>query len=104
FTLLLCSTSFVVFEDWLVRFVLTIIYTMKFLQKKNYNYLIAAIITRCSFIFGVCREEQFPYCQVLSHRTISPSLPLLALISAAVLFATKEKKNLALVAWWTWTW
>jgi hypothetical protein len=104
FTILLSSTSFVIFEDWLSRFLLAIVYFVKFIYQKDVNYLIAALIVRCSFLLGSCREEQFPYCQVLNHRNFTPSLALFVLFSIIILYFTKEKKNLALVAWWAWTW
>lgn len=82
-SLALSATSFVTFEDWMVRFMLTTmvllraisVWRQKELSPRELGLSVVLILLiRFSSLFGSCREEQFPFCQTWSHRTFPWSL------------------------------
>lgn len=91
----LAATSFVTFEDWMVRFMLTTLITVKFIAdwRRSGGALgasswisagAAVLAVRLASLSGACREEQFPYCQAYSHKSLpwAPTTPACALILA----------------------
>lgn len=78
-SLSLAATSFVTFEDVVVRFLLTTQLLIEavnsfligqFSAKRVARIAVAILIVRMSSETGACREEQYPYCQVATHRTV----------------------------------
>ena len=95
--LCLMSTSFVVFEEWLVRFGASLLLLPlnpgQFLfAGKGFILAYGKALSGLSFfvlsrMLGVCREEQHPFCTSISHRDIPIGLNLytgLSLICALV--------------------
>lgn len=87
----LSTTSFITFEDGVVRFLLTSLVTQNVLwsffkgppsSKQLLRGLTLLLLIRLTSYTGACREEQFPHCQVLTHRSIvwEFSLPLFVCI------------------------
>lgn len=78
-SLSLAATSFITFEDAVVRFLLTTqllieavnsFLTGQFSAKRAARIAVAILFVRISSETGACREEQFPYCQVTTHRAV----------------------------------
>ena len=107
YAILLSTTSFIVFEEWVVRFSITAFLLMRFLKNRSEwkALLVSALVVRLSYLFGQCREEQFPFCKVLSHRSVEPSALAISLITVALLVLAKKKlTSLLLMIWWSWNW
>lgn len=109
-SVLMTTTSFVVFEDDIVRFLLsTILFITKPLQPSS---LFTAMLTvRLLKYVGGCREEQFPHCQTINHRNI-PLLSfillfILSAVNAVRLYRHTVKTRLQvilLLTWWLGWW
>lgn len=67
-SVLMTTTSFVVFEDDLVRFILSTVLVLAPIDKNTFTALL--IVRLLKYVSG-CREEQHPHCQTISHRNIS---------------------------------
>jgi hypothetical protein len=65
----MASTSFIAFEDLTVKFILITLLLLQLPYNKSGVALLLLLLVRLGNYFGgQCREEQFPYCKVISHR------------------------------------
>lgn len=92
-SLALSATSFVTFEDWMVRFMLTTLVLIETAQSfsadkpgmRTLGLMMALVLLiRASALCGSCREEQFPYCQGLNHRSIPTFFTLLLTVAMII--------------------
>lgn len=90
------STSFITFEDLEVRFLLSSLIAWQVIwsfysQGSSTTQIMRGgamlIFIRLATVFGACREEQYPHCQAVSHRsmpfTLSGKSTLVLLLGAA---------------------
>ncbi|PJF16714.1 hypothetical protein PSACC_03467 [Paramicrosporidium saccamoebae] len=92
-TLALGSVAYVTFEDSVVRFLLSSVIAQDALvsffegsmnRKRFSRTLTALLLVRLTSYTGACREEQFPFCQVIVHRSQPWQLSVEVLLSLSM--------------------
>jgi hypothetical protein len=109
--LLMTTTSFIVFEDDILRFALSSI-ILVYNGKSRWDALMALLVVRMTHYVGGCREEQFPHCQTWNHRNLSPPAFIVIFTAISLFMAHRFRSKsmqrrvqlVILMSWWLGWW
>jgi hypothetical protein len=85
------SNSFIIFEDSINRFLITtvVIYLYFSNDQSLFSTILHLVVLKVTSFFGVCREEQYPYCNYITLN----GLQLIVAISISVIKIFKILKS-----------